>query len=80
MKDRPKIPHQYYESVTLSRKNIIINNFLGGIAWAVGTTVGLTIIVALLGFSVRQIGGFIPIIGRFVIQISDFVAANSKLF
>ena len=42
---------QHYEKASqkLSFKQILWNNFLAGIAWALGATIGISIIFALLG-------------------------------
>ncbi len=34
----------------LPKKQIIVNNFIGGLSWALGSIVGLTIIAAIVGF------------------------------
>lgn len=74
-----KSPLQHFEQLRDSRKNIMINNFLGGLSWAVGTTVGLTVVLTLLGLILRQIS-LVPVIGSFVVQITDFVSQNSRSF
>lgn len=71
-----KEPSQPYNTINNSRKNILINNFLGGLAWSLGTTIGLTVVVALLGMLLKNIA-VVPIVGQFVIQITDFVSQNS---
>ena len=43
----------------MKRKDIIINNFLGGLAWGFGTVVGATIVVAIVFGILRQFN-FIP--------------------
>lgn len=49
-----------------------MNNFIGGIAWALGATVGLAIIVTVLGFILKNIN-FVPVIGNFVADIINFI-------
>jgi hypothetical protein len=66
---------QRYDAVTASRKRIVINNFLGGISWALGTTVGFSLVVAIAGIILKQVG-VVPFFGNLVIQISDFVGQN----
>jgi len=55
-----------------SRWEILINNFIGGIGWSLGVIFGAGILIAVIGFFASKID-FIPIIGNWVIQISEFV-------
>ena len=64
-----------YENINRPRKEIFFNNLLGGFAWGIGATLGLAILIALLGFVGHHID-FVPIIGNFVSQIIDFVIAK----
>lgn len=50
------------------RGQMILDNFLGGIAWSLGTLIGATIIIALIGFILSKID-VIPIIGSWIAQI-----------
>jgi len=68
---------QKYEKFQLSRKDIMVNNFLGGIAWGVGTSIGLTVVVALISLILRQIE-VVPIFGSFVLSITEFVKQNGR--
>lgn len=43
-------------------------NFLGGLAWGLGTVVGATVFVAVL-LGILRFLGFVPVIGEFVTQI-----------
>lgn len=63
---------KYEESTKLSRKNILINNFLGGISWAFGATIGFSLLIAILGIIATQIN-FIPYFGSFASHIIDYV-------
>lgn len=44
-----------YLKPMLSRKQIMVNNFLGGLTWAIGSIVGLAIIAAILGFILNAV-------------------------
>lgn len=66
-----------HEHVRKGLKQILINNFIGGIAWGLGATVGGTIILALLGYLLSRIN-LVPIVGVFATQITDFVLQNSS--
>jgi hypothetical protein len=61
-----------HEQIHKSFKQIFINNFFGGIAWALGATIGLSIIVALLGLIASKIN-LVPFVGNFVAGVIDFV-------
>lgn len=52
---------QPFEKVERSKKQIMLNNFLGGIAWGLGVTIGLGILLALIGYVISQID-FAPVI------------------
>jgi len=68
---------QPYENASkLSKKEIFVNNFFGGIAWALGATVGLSLIFTLLGILAKNVN-LVPIIGSFVSQVINFVLANN---
>jgi len=62
---------QKYERVNLRLKDIIINNFLGGISWGIGATLGFGVVITILSFLVGQID-FIPIVGEFVGNVWEF--------
>lgn len=44
--------------MNMSKKDIIIANFLGGIAWGVGTVVGAGVIVGIILYILNLIGAF----------------------
>lgn len=53
----------------LSRKQILINNFLGGLAWGLGSVIGATVVVAILGYILKALGVFSGI-GNFFTQFT----------
>lgn len=63
------------ERIYRSKKSMMWNNFLGGIAWGLGVTIGLSIILAVLSFIGSKVD-FIPVIGEFVARINEFVASQ----
>ncbi len=56
----------------LKKRHIIVGNFLGGLAWGVGSVLGATIVIAILVSVLRTIN-FVPIIGGLSNQIVDEV-------
>ena len=65
-----------YEGVKRHLKDIIFNNFVGGIAWGLGATVGVSIVIAILSLILRNIN-LVPFIGNFVSQITNYVLQNN---
>ena len=65
-----------YEGVKRHLKDIIFNNFVGGIAWGLGATVGVSIVIAILGLILKNIN-LVPFIGNFVSQITNYVLQNN---
>lgn len=63
----------------LPMKKILWNNFVAGIAWALGATLGISIILATLGLIGKSID-FVPIVGSFISDVIDFIlATNPKI-
>ena len=69
---------QPYQKIKESRKQIFINNIIGGVGWAIGATFGVAIILAVLGFIAHQIN-VVPVIGTFVSAILDNVQQQQYL-
>ncbi len=61
-----------YEQVDKKRKIIFIDNFIGGIAWALGATVGLALVITALGFILKNVN-LIPFVGNFVAGVIGFI-------
>lgn len=70
---------QPYEKVEKSKKQIIINNFLGGIAWGVGATIGLAIFLVIIGFAISKIN-LVPVIGNIISAGIEQAIKNSPNF
>lgn len=66
---------KYEQALETNRKKIFVNNFIGGIAWALGSTIGLTIFAALLTFILSKID-LIPVIGTYIAKINAFIATH----
>lgn len=65
-----------FENVKRSKKEMITNNLIGGVAWGLGATIGVSIILTVWGFILNKIN-LVPFVGNFVLQINDFVLQNS---
>lgn len=58
---------------------MIIDNFIGGIAWSLGVFVGGTIVVSILLFIFSKVD-LVPIVGDFVTRVTeDVLQKNSEL-
>lgn len=64
------------EAVHKNKKELFINNFIGGVAWGLGATVGLALVLTLLGIVVKQIN-LVPFVGSFVADVLNFVLSNN---
>lgn len=56
----------------MSLKKIARNNFVAGIFWALGVTIGFSLLIAVLTLFAKYID-VIPYIGSFVSDVIDFV-------
>ena len=70
---------QKYENTSVSKKNLFINNFLGGVAWGLGATIGVALILTILGFIAQAVNP-IPVIGTFISHLIDYVLQTNKHF
>lgn len=61
-----------YEGINRSRREIFVNNFVGGIAWGLGATVGLAVLLIILGIVTTRIN-LVPYVGDFVADVSKEV-------
>jgi hypothetical protein len=65
-----------YEQIKESRGRIFLNNFIGGIAWALGATLGLALIVGILSLILKNVN-VIPVIGNFIADTIKFVISKN---
>lgn len=63
-------------NTNMKKRSIIVNNFLGGLAWGLGSVIGATVIVAILIGLLRSVN-FIPGLGNLTSQIMQNID-NSK--
>ena len=67
----------YERSSKLSKSEIITNNFIGGVSWGIGATVGLSVVLFLLGFLAKEIN-LVPVVGSFASQVLNYVLATNQ--
>lgn len=56
----------------IKKKDIFIGNFIGGLAWGVGSVLGATIVVGTLVWTLKSIN-WVPVIGDFTSRVIDQV-------
>ena len=54
--------------IHISTGKVVLNNFLGGLAWGFGTVLGATLVVGLVIFILSKLNS-IPVIGDFISDI-----------
>ena len=65
-----------HEQIHKTRTQIFFNNFLGGIAWGLGATVGVSIFFAALALLLSKVN-LIPFFGNFVSGILTYVLQSN---
>ncbi len=65
-----------HEKVYRGRKAIIFNNFIAGIAWAIGVTVGFALIIGLFSFVLKNVN-FVPYIGGFISDVIKLIIKSN---
>ncbi|HKC14784.1 MAG TPA: DUF5665 domain-containing protein [Patescibacteria group bacterium] len=66
-----------YKKVEMSRKQIIVNNFIGGISWGLGATIGLAIILAILTLVLKTVN-LVPLVGDFAAKVSVYTTQKTS--
>ena len=64
------------QNIFTSKRTMIWNNFIGGIAWSVGAWIGTTVIIEVIAYILSKMN-YVPVVGTFVSEIVKFVAANN---
>jgi len=65
-----KLEEKGANRIYLPKKEIFINNFIGGLAWGLGTIFGATTVALVLGLIVHFLGG-LPLIGELIAQVKQ---------
>lgn len=66
----PQIEEHLSAKMVFTKKQIMLNNFLGGFSWGIGSVIGAIIVVVVLGYILKALGIFTDI-GAFFSQIVD---------
>ncbi|MDO8570522.1 MAG: DUF5665 domain-containing protein [Candidatus Daviesbacteria bacterium] len=65
----PQIEEHLSANMILSKKHLMINNFFGGLAWGVGSVIGATVVVTVVGYILKGLGVF-SALGQFFQQFT----------
>ncbi len=66
------------EKVYRSRGKMLLDNFLGGIVWALGVWVGSAVIIGLLLYFLSKVD-LVPIVGDFLSNVTKYVAQKNPI-
>ena len=58
MKITPQIEKHLTAKGSISKKDIVLGNFLGGLSWGLGSVIGATVVFALVAFILKNLGVF----------------------
>ena len=64
-----------YLKVYKKKRHIMLDNFLGGVAWGIGTVVGISLIALTVGLLISKID-LIPIIGDWLANVLRYTQAS----
>lgn len=73
----PEINHHLSANAHMRRKDIMLGNFLGGLAWGFGSVVGATIVVAIL-LGTLTLVGYLPVIGGLSNEAAHSLTPKTK--
>ena len=61
-----------FDHLHKNKKEIFVNNLIGGLAWGIGATLGLSLLIAGLGIIANYLD-LVPIVGNFVADVVSFI-------
>ena len=65
-----------YEKVLYKKRHIIYYNFIGGVAWGVGITLGIAFLVVILGMIGKYVN-LVPVVGGFTSEVINYILATN---
>ena len=60
-------------AVYRKKRHLFLANFLGGLAWGLGSVLGATLIVATMLFILNALGG-LPLIGGYITDMAEAIS------
>lgn len=73
-----QVENKLTANMNISKKDIIIGNFLGGLSWGIGSVVGIALLTAVIGFILNSLGVF-NVIGNIIAPLNDLKNLNQSL-
>ena len=64
-------------NINRTKKAIFTNNFIGGIAWGLGITVGLSVFLGILAFIGSRID-LVPVVGDFAAKVINYIVITGE--
>ncbi|MFA5933280.1 MAG: DUF5665 domain-containing protein [Microgenomates group bacterium] len=52
----PQVKRHLTANSDMKRKDIMLGNFLGGMAWGIGTVIGASVVVGAVGYMFNRLG------------------------
>lgn len=63
METTPQVRDHLTANSHMKKKDIIMGNFLGGLAWGIGTVIGAGVVVGIIGTILKKLG-ILEVIGQ----------------
>ncbi len=79
MEQKPPAAPKYVQLATVKKREVIFNSFLGGLAWGVGSVIGATIIIALIGLIISRSQN-VPFLGEITEAILEQIEEGREAF
>ena len=71
MEVTPQIERHLTANMNMRKRDILVGNFLGGLSWGIGSVVGASVVVGIIGYVLKALGIFTAI-GNFFGQFGSF--------
>lgn len=71
MEVTPQIERHLTANMNMRKRDILVGNFLGGLSWGIGSVIGASVVVGIIGYVLKALGIFTGI-GNFFGQFGSF--------
>lgn len=79
MTDKPIDAPKYVRLSTIRKGTVVINSFIGGIAWGIGSVVGATFIIVIIGLWISRAES-IPFLGDITERVLEQIDEGQEAF